>query len=73
MDELRSLSALEKLTDLRLKNPVRDLSNPVCMSETYKADVKSVLPKLVNLDGMRVLLLSKFEKCKAFIETILTS
>ena len=48
---LKCLSCLENLTDLRLKDTIHDLGNPMCVSISYKSDVLNVLPNLVILDG----------------------
>ena len=48
---LKCLACLEHFTDLRLKDDIRDLTNPLCMNTSYKSDVRSVLPNLVILDG----------------------
>ena len=52
MDTVQCLSSLEKLADLRLQDNIKGLSNPVCMNTSYKADVITVLPNLVTLDGL---------------------
>lgn len=51
VNSLRCLTALDKLEDLRLHDPVRDLSNPLCHSNTYRKDVLDMLPNLKVLDG----------------------
>ena len=51
IDSLRCLTGLEKLTSLRLKEPVNGLSNPVCMNSSYRSDMLKLFPRLVSLDG----------------------
>ena len=51
VDSLYVLANLDNLQDLRLKDTIHDLSNPMCMNLTYKQDVMKILPKLKVLDG----------------------
>ena len=51
IDTLKSLQGLEKLQELRLKDDLQELSNPVCLNSSYKADVINILPNLQCLDG----------------------
>ncbi|XP_022334076.2 leucine-rich repeat-containing protein 61-like [Crassostrea virginica] len=55
VNSLRCLTALDKLEELRLHDPLRDLSNPLCHSTTYRRDVLDMLPNLKVLDGERIL------------------
>ncbi|GFS16619.1 leucine-rich repeat-containing protein 61 [Elysia marginata] len=53
IDALRCLSALEKLTSLRVCDKASGLTNPMCNS-SYSDEVLVMLPILLNLDGERV-------------------
>ncbi|KAI0208156.1 Leucine-rich repeat-containing protein 61 [Lamellibrachia satsuma] len=54
-DSLRCFTLLEKFTDLRLHDVVQHQTNPLCRNNLYKSDVVSLLPKLVKLDGERMI------------------
>jgi hypothetical protein len=45
------LAGLEKLEELRLKDEVHELFNPICMRASYKEDTLQMFPKLLILDG----------------------
>ena len=51
VDSLRCLMGLEKFEDLRLCDTIHNLTNPMCMNNSYRTDVLNVLPKLRVLDG----------------------
>ncbi|XP_052699428.1 leucine-rich repeat-containing protein 61-like, partial [Crassostrea angulata] len=72
VNSLRCLTALDKLEDLRLHDPVRDLSNPLCHSNTYRKDVLDMLPNLKVLDGERILGLGSdvFSMCREIEESL---
>lgn len=53
-DALRVCCGLEKLSELRMKDNVRNLTNPACLNNDYKNRVLSLLPKLIILDGERL-------------------
>ena len=54
LSALQGLFGLENLVELRLKDDVLELSNPVCSSSTYKQDISMSFPKLEVLDGERL-------------------
>ncbi|XP_052796347.1 leucine-rich repeat-containing protein 61-like [Mya arenaria] len=54
VEVLRCLTGLSKLRSLRLRDNTLGLSNPVCMNNTYVADVCAMFPDLLTLDGERV-------------------
>ncbi|XP_054995007.1 leucine-rich repeat-containing protein 61 [Sorex araneus] len=52
--QLQCLAGLPGLQDLRLRDPLARLSNPLCASPAYGAAVRELLPRLRVLDGQRV-------------------
>ncbi|CAD5124078.1 DgyrCDS12383 [Dimorphilus gyrociliatus] len=54
IQSLRCLSYLEKLKELRLIDKMNELTNPVCLNNSYSSDVKEILPSLTALDGERI-------------------
>ncbi|KAK3733806.1 hypothetical protein QZH41_009460, partial [Actinostola sp. cb2023] len=51
-EDLKCLSKLDKLRKLRLKDDIRNYSNPVCQStNSYKRTVFDIIPQLNTLDG----------------------
>ncbi|XP_064608429.1 leucine-rich repeat-containing protein 61-like [Liolophura sinensis] len=54
VDGLRYVSGLEKLRELRLKDSLKGLTNPICSQPLYKSEVKAMFPDLLSLDGERL-------------------
>ncbi|XP_064652027.1 leucine-rich repeat-containing protein 61-like [Lineus longissimus] len=54
IDTLHCLAGLEKLEELRLKDDIHELTNPICMRVSYREDVLQMFPKLLILDGERL-------------------
>lgn len=54
VDNLRCLIGLEHFEDLRLRDVLQGITNPMCMNNSYRGDVLNILPKLRNLDGERL-------------------
>ncbi|XP_007956863.1 leucine-rich repeat-containing protein 61 [Orycteropus afer afer] len=52
--QLQCLSGLRGLENLRLRDPLARLSNPLCASPSYRAVVRELLPGLKVIDGERV-------------------
>lgn len=52
--QLQCLSGLQALEQLRLRDPLARLSNPLCAGPDYRAAVLGLLPRLRALDGQRV-------------------
>ncbi|XP_006861273.1 PREDICTED: leucine-rich repeat-containing protein 61 [Chrysochloris asiatica] len=52
--QLQCLSGLRGLENLRLRDPLARLSNPLCSSPSYQAVVRELLPDLKVIDGERV-------------------
>lgn len=52
--QLQCLAGLPGLQDLRLRDPLARLSNPLCASLAYGAAVRELLPRLRVIDGQRV-------------------
>ncbi|XP_067939228.1 leucine-rich repeat-containing protein 61-like isoform X2 [Watersipora subatra] len=50
IEALRSLVSLQNLSSIALRDPVRDVGNPVCMRQSYKMLVLKLLPQLHTLD-----------------------
>ena len=48
---LRCLTGLENLRELRLKDVIHNLSNPVCQNIDYGSEIMSMFPSLNILDG----------------------
>lgn len=51
IQSLKCLTYLEKLKELRLIDKTNQLTNPVCLNNSYNSDVKEILPGLITLDG----------------------
>ncbi|XP_041368851.1 leucine-rich repeat-containing protein 61-like isoform X2 [Gigantopelta aegis] len=54
LESLRCLTGLENLQELRLKDVIHSLSNPVCQNVDYRAEMISMFPNLSVLDGERL-------------------
>lgn len=54
LDSFQCMCGLEHLKELRLKDDIHNLTNPVCMAPSYVNDVIRMLPNLLVLDGHRV-------------------
>lgn len=52
--QLRCLAGLRGLEQLRLRDPLARLTNPLCAAPAYRASVLGLLPGLRALDGQRV-------------------
>lgn len=52
--QLQCLAGLPSLQDLRLRDPLARLTNPLCASPAYGAAVRELLPRLRVIDGQRV-------------------
>ncbi|KAM9651066.1 leucine-rich repeat-containing protein 61 [Trichechus inunguis] len=52
--QLQCLVGLRGLENLRLRDPLARLSNPLCSSPSYRAMVRELLPGLKVVDGERV-------------------
>nr|XP_003420630.1 leucine-rich repeat-containing protein 61 [Loxodonta africana]XP_023395295.1 leucine-rich repeat-containing protein 61 [Loxodonta africana] len=52
--QLQCLVGLRGLENLRLRDPLARLSNPLCSSPSYRAVVRELLPGLKVIDGERV-------------------
>ncbi|XP_049625381.1 leucine-rich repeat-containing protein 61 [Suncus etruscus] len=52
--QLQCLAGLPDLQDLRLRDPLARLSNPLCATPTYGTAVLKLLPRLKVIDGQRV-------------------
>ncbi|XP_078518704.1 leucine-rich repeat-containing protein 61 [Lissotriton helveticus] len=51
VEGLQCLAGLRKLESLRLRDPVSNLSNPLCAAGSYRTSVLDVLPILRVIDG----------------------
>ena len=51
IDNLRCLTGIEKLEELRLQDKIHGLSNPMCLNRTYRSDLLDMFPNLKILDG----------------------
>ncbi|XP_069502010.1 leucine-rich repeat-containing protein 61 [Ambystoma mexicanum] len=54
VDSLQCLVGLRKLESLRLRDPVSNLSNPMCTTGAYRATILDVLPTVKVIDGERI-------------------
>ncbi|XP_077989316.1 leucine-rich repeat-containing protein 61-like [Glandiceps talaboti] len=54
IESLRCLGDLDDLEDLRLKDTINHLTNPICHNTQYKEKIMILLPRLKTLDGERV-------------------
>lgn len=51
MNTIKSMVNLEKFVNLRMRNNVSNLTNPICMAGNYRQEVLKLLPNLEQLDG----------------------
>ncbi|XP_030045744.1 leucine-rich repeat-containing protein 61 [Microcaecilia unicolor] len=54
LENLQSLTGLGKLESIRLRDPVCNLSNPLCNSSTYQSSLLDMIPSIKVIDGERV-------------------
>ncbi|XP_029443877.1 leucine-rich repeat-containing protein 61 [Rhinatrema bivittatum] len=54
LENLQSLAGLRKLETIRLRDPISNLSNPLCTSSTYRSSVLDMIPSIKVIDGERV-------------------
>ncbi|MEE6524012.1 hypothetical protein FKM82_023193 [Ascaphus truei] len=54
VDSLQCLKGLRRLESIRLRDPVYNLSNPLCGNGTYRHAVLDTIPSLQVVDGERV-------------------
>ncbi|NWR81773.1 LRC61 protein, partial [Centropus unirufus] len=54
LQQLRCLMGLRRLENLRLRDPLAKLENPVCSTPAYRATLATILPGLKAIDGERV-------------------
>ncbi|XP_072269229.1 leucine-rich repeat-containing protein 61 [Pyxicephalus adspersus] len=54
IDSLQCLKGLRKLESIRLRDPVYNLSNPLCANTSYRHAVLDTIPSVRVIDGERV-------------------
>ncbi|KAM6281915.1 LOW QUALITY PROTEIN: leucine-rich repeat-containing protein 61-like [Porphyrio hochstetteri] len=54
LQQLRGLVGLRRLENLRLRDPLARLGNPLCAAPAYRAALADMLPGLKAIDGERV-------------------
>ncbi|NWS78838.1 LRC61 protein, partial [Crotophaga sulcirostris] len=54
LQQLRCLVGLRRLENLRLRDPIARLANPVCAAPAYRTALADIFPSLKAIDGERV-------------------
>ncbi|XP_053914445.1 leucine-rich repeat-containing protein 61 isoform X1 [Cuculus canorus] len=54
LQQLRCLMGLQRLENLRLRDPTAPLENPLCSASTYRSTLVEMFPNLKAIDGERI-------------------